>query len=148
VATDWRARMVIRSGFRLFSATGEHATAMRRVGLDLAGTLDDLLNEVDVVVDCTPKRVAAKNVEQYRRRGIMFIVQGGEKHEATGHSFVAESNFAAALDRDAKRVSCRATRRPSCGPLRRSSAPACFSVPEAPCGDARLIPGKAARAGS
>jgi len=110
VATDWRARVVIRNGFRLFGATAEHATAMRTAGLALAGTLDDLLNQVDVVVDCTPKRVAAKNVDVYRRRGIKFIVQGGEKHEATGHSFVAESNFATALDRDATRVvSCNTT---------------------------------------
>jgi glyceraldehyde-3-phosphate dehydrogenase (NAD(P)) len=110
VATDWRARMVIRNGFRLFGATAEHATAMRHAGLALAGTLDDLLNEVDVVVDCTPKRVAAKNIDVYRRRGLKFILQGGEKHEATGHSFVAESNYASAFDRDATRVvSCNTT---------------------------------------
>ena len=29
VVTDWRAHMVVRNGFRLFGATGEHATAMR-----------------------------------------------------------------------------------------------------------------------
>jgi len=110
VATDWRARMVIRNGFRLFGATAEHATAMHDAGLTLAGTLDDLLNEVDVVVDCTPKRVAAKNIEVYRRRGLKFILQGGEKHDATGHSFVAESNYASALDREATRVvSCNTT---------------------------------------
>ena len=41
---------------------------------------------------------------------IKFIVQGGEKHETTGHSFVAEANYASALDRDATRVvSCNTT---------------------------------------
>ena len=110
VVTDWRARMVTRSGFVLFGATGEHATVMRAVGLEVAGTLDDLLGQADVVVDCTPKHVAAKHIDVYRGRGLKFIVQGGEKHEVTGHSFVAGANYATALERDATRVvSCNTT---------------------------------------
>jgi glyceraldehyde-3-phosphate dehydrogenase (NAD(P)) len=110
VVTDWRARTVIRNGFRLFGATPEHVADMRTASLDVAGTLDDLLGQVDVVVDCTPKHIAAKNVEAYRRRRVKFIVQGGEKHAATGHSFVAECNYASALGRDATRVvSCNTT---------------------------------------
>jgi glyceraldehyde-3-phosphate dehydrogenase (NAD(P)) len=65
VVTDWRARVVVRTGFRLLGATDEHKNAMRAAGLDLAGTLDDLLGQVDVVVDCTPKRSAANNVDTY-----------------------------------------------------------------------------------
>jgi glyceraldehyde-3-phosphate dehydrogenase (NAD(P)) len=110
VVTDWRAHMVTQNRFRLFGATREHADAMRGAGLDVTGTLDDLLAGADVVVDCTPKRIAAKNVDTYRRRGIKFILQGGEKHAATGHSFVAECNYASAIGRDATRVvSCNTT---------------------------------------
>jgi glyceraldehyde-3-phosphate dehydrogenase (NAD(P)) len=110
VVTDWRARAAVRNGVRLFGAADEHAKSMRAAGLDVAGTLDDLLGQADVVVDCTPKRIAAKNIEVYRRRGLKFIVQGGEKHEATGHSFVADANYATALGRDATRVvSCNTT---------------------------------------
>ena len=110
VVTDWRARMATRNGSRLFGATGDHASGMRAVGLEVAGTLDDLLGQADVVVDCRPKRVAAKNIDVYRQRGLKFIVQGGEKHEAAGHSFVAETNYTSALDRDATRVvSCNTT---------------------------------------
>ena len=110
IVTDWRTRMTARSGFRLFGATGDHLAAMRNAGLEPAGTLDDLLSETDVVIDCTPKRVAAKNIETYRRRGVKFVLQGGENHETTGHSFVAESNYASALNRDATRVvSCNTT---------------------------------------
>jgi glyceraldehyde-3-phosphate dehydrogenase (NAD(P)) len=110
VATDWRAHMVIQNGFRLFGATAEHVRSMRSAGLEVAGTLDDLLADVDVIVDCTPKRIAATNVNGYRRRGIKFVVEGGEKHETTGHSFVAECNYSTALGRDATRVvSCNTT---------------------------------------
>jgi glyceraldehyde-3-phosphate dehydrogenase (NAD(P)) len=60
VVTDWRAETVLRNGFRLFGATSDAASAMRDAGLDVAGSLDDLLSQADVVVDCTPKRIAAK----------------------------------------------------------------------------------------
>ncbi len=110
VVTDWRATMATRHHFRLFGATGEHAHAMRAVGLQVAGTLDDLLGQADIVVDCTPKHVAAKNIDGYRLRRLKFIVQGGEKHEVTGHSFVAEASYVSAIDRDATRVvSCNTT---------------------------------------
>ena len=110
VVTDWRARTVLRHGFRLFGATPDAVSAMGDAGLEVSGSLDDLLGQVDVVVDCTPKRVAATNVDRYRRRGVKFIVQGGEKHSVTGHSFVAESNYATALGRESTRVvSCNTT---------------------------------------
>jgi glyceraldehyde-3-phosphate dehydrogenase (NAD(P)) len=102
--------MAIRKGFHLFGATDEHVSAMRQAGITVSGTLDNLLSETDVVIDCTPKRVAAKNVETYRRLGRKFILQGGEKHAVTGHSFVAEANYASAIGRDATRVvSCNTT---------------------------------------
>ena len=70
VVTDWRAHMVTRNGFSLFGATTEHADAMRAAGFNVTGTLDELLGQADIVVDCTPKRIAAQNVEVYRRRGL------------------------------------------------------------------------------
>jgi glyceraldehyde-3-phosphate dehydrogenase (NAD(P)) len=110
VVTDWRSRTALSRGFPVFGATPQHADGMRNAGLDVAGTLEDLLGQVDVVVDCTPKKVAAKNVELYRERRLKFIVEGGEKHSVTGHSFVAECNYASAAGRDATRVvSCNTT---------------------------------------
>lgn len=110
VVADWRPRVATMIGFRLYGASAENADAMKKAGLDVSGTLDDLLGEADIVVDCTPKNVAARNVERYRQHGTRFIVQGGEKHQVTGHSFVAESSYASAVGRDATRiVSCNTT---------------------------------------
>ncbi|HXV23194.1 MAG TPA: type II glyceraldehyde-3-phosphate dehydrogenase [Alphaproteobacteria bacterium] len=110
VETDWRMRTALNRGFRLFASVKERAAAMREGGLDVAGTLDDLLQDVDMVVDCTPKGIGAKNAELYRQRGTKFIVQGGEKHGVTGHSFVAEASYRGALGCDATRVvSCNTT---------------------------------------
>ena len=110
VATDWRVAVARGKGYALHGATKEHAAAMKSARLDPAGVLDDLLADADIVVDCTPKKVAAGNIPRYRERGLRFIVQGGEKHEVTGHSFSAENNYASALGRDATRVvSCNTT---------------------------------------
>ena len=110
IETDWRPRMATYHGFRLFGAAPADAKAMQAAGMTVSGTLDDLLGETDVVVDCTPKKVAAKNIETYRRRKLRFILQGAERHEATGHSFVAETSYATAIGRESTRVvSCNTT---------------------------------------
>ena len=110
VEIDWRMRTALRKGFSLFAAGVEQLDTMRGAGLQVDGTLDALLDTADVVVDCTPKRIAALNAERYRARGVKFIVQGGEKHALTGHSFVAEASYASAVGRDATRVvSCNTT---------------------------------------
>jgi glyceraldehyde-3-phosphate dehydrogenase (NAD(P)) len=58
----------------------------------------------------TPKGVGAKNLVRYRAAGIKAILQGGEQHDITGHSFVAQANYESAVGRDATRVvSCNTT---------------------------------------
>lgn len=110
VVNDWRARVATQHGLRLFAANAAAADAMRSAGMKISGTLEDVLGDVDLVVDCTPKKIAGTNAELYRKRGIRFIVEGGEKHALTGHSFVAESNYASAIGRNATRVvSCNTT---------------------------------------
>ena len=110
VVADWRGRMPASKGFALYAADPARASTMQKAGLNLAGGMDDLLAAADIVIDCTPKKIAARNVETYRKKGIRFIVHGGEKHSVTGHSFVAEANYETALGRDSTRVvSCNTT---------------------------------------
>ncbi len=110
IASDWRLRSLTQKAIPFYAASDETVGPMRDAGLPVAGTLDALLQTADIVVDCTPKRVAATNVERYRAQGIKFIVHGGEKHAVTGHSFVAESSFASAIGRQSTRVvSCNTT---------------------------------------
>lgn len=109
VATDWRIRAAAERA-PIFAATVEAVHGMRAAGLDIAGTLQDLIEGADIVVDTTPKHVAAGNVERYREAGVKFVLQGGESHETTGHSFVAQANYDSALGRESTRVvSCNTT---------------------------------------
>lgn len=110
LATDWRTRTATVNGIPVFAATSEAAGPMRDAGIPVAGDLDDLLGQVDAVVDATPKKIGAANLERYRTAGVNAVLQGGETHETTGHSFVAQANYASALGRDATRVvSCNTT---------------------------------------
>lgn len=110
IVSDWRLRVAQQKGYRLFAAVDAEAEKMRQAGIEVAGNLSDLLGGADIIVDCTPKRVAAKNVPIYKERNLKFIIQGGEAHEVTGHSFVAEAAYESAIDRGATRVvSCNTT---------------------------------------
>jgi len=109
IVTDWRIRSAA-GRFPLFASTPEARDAMGQAGLSIAGGLDDLLAQADVVVDATPKHVAARNLPRYREAGVKVVLQGGESHDTTGHSFVAQANYDSALGRDMTRVvSCNTT---------------------------------------
>jgi glyceraldehyde-3-phosphate dehydrogenase (NAD(P)) len=110
VVSDWRIKVAVEKGYPVFASTPEAVDQMRTAGIQVAGTLDDLLGQIDAVADATPKKVAPANLEIYRAAGIKSIFQGGEKHSLTGHSFVAQSNYETALGRDTTRVvSCNTT---------------------------------------
>ncbi len=110
IISDWRIQNAVRKSYDIYAATPDAEKEMRVSGISVKGGMSELLAKVDLVVDCTPKKIAAKNVEQYKKKGIKFIVQGGEKHETTGHSFSAENNYQSAVNIDATRVvSCNTT---------------------------------------
>jgi glyceraldehyde-3-phosphate dehydrogenase (NAD(P)) len=110
VISDWRIQNAVRKEYNIYAATNEAEKQMKSSGISVQGNLQDLLDKVDLVVDCTPKNIAAKNVEIYKKKGIKFILEGGEKHETTGHSFNAETNYESALNLNATRVvSCNTT---------------------------------------
>lgn len=110
VASDFRIRTAVWHGHAVFAASDEAAGPMRAAGIDIQAGLEDLLRAADVVVDCTPKRVEASNLERYRAAGVKAIFQGGGSHDLAGHSFVANANYESALGLDATRVvSCNTT---------------------------------------
>ncbi len=110
VVSDYRVKAGVRLGIPIYASLKDKAAEMEAAGVPVAGTLDDLLGQIDVIVDCTPKGIGAKNLEKYRAVGVKAIFQGGEKHSLTGHSFVAQANYETALGRDATRVvSCNTT---------------------------------------
>jgi glyceraldehyde-3-phosphate dehydrogenase (NAD(P)) len=110
VVSDYRVKTAVVLGLPVYASITDRVDEMKAAGVPVEGTLDELLAQVDVVVDCAPKNIGAKNLARYREAGVKAVLQGGEKHSLTGHSFVAQANYETALGRDATRVvSCNTT---------------------------------------
>lgn len=110
VVNDWRIRTAVDKKYPVFAFNSEYKKQMLDAGIPVRGILDELIVEADIIVDCTPKKIAASNIEKYKAAKLKFIVHGGEKHETTGHSFSAENNYESALNLNSTRVvSCNTT---------------------------------------
>jgi glyceraldehyde-3-phosphate dehydrogenase (NAD(P)) len=110
IITDWRIKIAVKNGYPVFAFNDDFKKQMENVEIQVQGILSDLIKQADLIVDCTPKNIAVQNIEKYREANLKFIVQGGEKHETTGHSFSAENNYETALGRESTRVvSCNTT---------------------------------------
>jgi glyceraldehyde-3-phosphate dehydrogenase (NAD(P)) len=63
-----------------------------------------------VVVDATPAGVGKENKKKYDALGVKSIFEGGESHDLTGRSFVAEVNYEKIFKKESVRVvSCNTT---------------------------------------
>tara|TARA_R110002072_G_scaffold274918_1_gene435980 strand:- start:2250 stop:3275 length:1026 start_codon:yes stop_codon:yes gene_type:complete len=110
VVSDWRIKMAVDKAYPVFAFNDDYKKQMVDAGIVIAGTLDELTETADIIVDCTPKKIATGNIEKYKAANLKFIVHGGEKHEVTGHSFSAETNYDTAIGRASTRVvSCNTT---------------------------------------
>jgi len=47
-------------GYEVFASTSDKLDEMKAAGVPVEGLLETLLAQADVVVDCTPKKIAAK----------------------------------------------------------------------------------------
>ena len=104
--------LAVRRGFPLYctSDDADRVAAFSEGGYECAGGLSELLATVDVVVDCSPGKMAAENLAKYRKAGVKAVLQGGEPHALTGLSYSSSANHDANLGADATRVvSCNTT---------------------------------------
>jgi len=110
IATDWRIKMAQKKNIPIYSSIPEKEEEMKKAGIETQGNIEDLIKKVDIIVDCTPKKIGAKNKEKYKKHNIKAIFQGGEKHETAGTSFVAQCNYQEAIGKQYVRVvSCNTT---------------------------------------
>jgi glyceraldehyde-3-phosphate dehydrogenase (NAD(P)) len=116
VATSWLRTVLEPEGplFKtdLYCSSPDMLQKMTDAGMYVKGLLPDLLGsgEVDVVIDCTPAGVEAKNKPMYEKYKIKVVYQGGAKADIAPVSFVAIANYDKALNANAVRVvSCNTT---------------------------------------
>jgi glyceraldehyde-3-phosphate dehydrogenase (NAD(P)) len=107
---DFEARMAVEKGYDLYISIPEREKLFQDAGIEISGTVDEMLDEADIIVDCTPEGIGAKNLEKYKELGIKAIFQGGEKHDNVGLSFNSLANYSDSYGKDYTRVvSCNTT---------------------------------------
>jgi glyceraldehyde-3-phosphate dehydrogenase (NAD(P)) len=107
---SFEARRAAEKGYPLYVTGSGTAAAFEAAGLKVAGTLPDLLRQVDVVVDAAPDKVGKENRAAYASAGVRAVFQGGEKSDVADASFNALGNFEAGRGKRSLRVvSCNTT---------------------------------------
>ncbi|RQH00998.1 type II glyceraldehyde-3-phosphate dehydrogenase [Natrarchaeobius oligotrophus] len=110
VSPDYVAVGAAEAGYPVYAVDADRADEFRSIGIDLAGTVDELVAASDVVVDATPSGVGADNRPLYERHDTPALFQGGEDATVAEVSFNARANFDEATDADYVRVvSCNTT---------------------------------------
>lgn len=96
--------------FKLFCAVPDNICKLEDAGIPVAGTVDDLLGQVNVVLDATSAGIGRKNKEIYKERGLKAIFQGGEKNDIADTFFHGYANYEKGVGKDyLKLTSCNTT---------------------------------------
>jgi glyceraldehyde-3-phosphate dehydrogenase (NAD(P)) len=107
---DYKSKLAVEKGIGLYAVDMKSLEAFKGAGYAMRGTLHDLLQRVDVVVDAAPEDTGIADRPLYQQAGVKAVFQGGEEHELTGLSFVAQCNFEDAVGKSMVRVvSCNTT---------------------------------------
>ncbi|PSP40849.1 type II glyceraldehyde-3-phosphate dehydrogenase [Halobacteriales archaeon QH_10_70_21] len=104
------AELAVENGYPLYAAVEERIELFDEAGIELAGTVDELVEAADVVVDACPSGIGAENKSLYEAHDTPALYQGGEDDDLVDVSFNARGNFAEAEGADHVRVvSCNTT---------------------------------------
>ena len=107
---SFEARIANEKGYDLYVPSNENMEEFKKSKIQISGTLDDLLDKADIVIDATPGGFGEEYKKLYTKHGVKAIWQGGEDHELTGFSFNSEANYPDGLGREfARVVSCNTT---------------------------------------
>ncbi len=110
VQADYKTGFIGYHGYALFGDSPQCVDQLANSGFNPQGTLEDLLEQADIVVDCVPAKLAATNKPRYAAAGVKQLFQGGEKPEVAPFSFNALANFDAVIGAASARVvSCNTT---------------------------------------
>jgi glyceraldehyde-3-phosphate dehydrogenase (NAD(P)) len=112
VAPTLQVRALHESGmpYEFYLVDPARKVEFDELGIPIAGTFDDLVSQVDVMLDATPAGIGAKNKELYKKHGVKAIFQGGEKNEIADVFFHGYANYEKGLGQNfLKLTSCNTT---------------------------------------
>ena len=106
---NFEASVAVGKGYPLYVPEGNEGN-FKKAGVPIAGTIPQMIEAADIVVDCTPGGIGEQNKPIYEKAGVKAIWQGGEDHDLAGFSFNSEANYSEGYGKDfARVVSCNTT---------------------------------------
>jgi glyceraldehyde-3-phosphate dehydrogenase (NAD(P)) len=79
--------------YAFYTALPEKRADLDAAGIPISGTLEDLVQKVDIMLDATSAGVGAKNKELYAKYGKKGVFQGGEKNSVADVFFHGYANY-------------------------------------------------------
>ena len=96
--------------YDLYLVNGADKAPFEKYNIPVSGTMDDILDKVDIMLDSAPAGIGAKNKELYLKKGVKAIFQGGEKNDVADVFFHGYANFEKGVNKDyLKLTSCNTT---------------------------------------
>ncbi|MFX0097001.1 MAG: type II glyceraldehyde-3-phosphate dehydrogenase [Candidatus Hodarchaeota archaeon] len=107
---DYAAYIALKKGIDVYATPPENEGRFKEEGFPIVGTIEDLLEKIDIVVDTAPGKIGVNNKPMYEKARVKMIFQGGEKADVAEVSFCAQVNYDKAFGKDSVRVvSCNTT---------------------------------------
>lgn len=96
--------------YNLYLASQDRREQLDVLNIPISGTLEDMVNGCDVILDSSPGGIGAKNKELYERLGKKAIFQGGEKNSVADVFFHGYANYEKGIGKQfLKLTSCNTT---------------------------------------
>ncbi|MGD1822294.1 MAG: type II glyceraldehyde-3-phosphate dehydrogenase [Pleomorphochaeta sp.] len=96
--------------YKLFTAVPEKKHLLTDRGIPVSGTLEELVQQVDIMLDATNAGVGAMNKKLYEKYNTKAIFQGGEKNDVADIFFHGYANYEKGIGADfLKLTSCNTT---------------------------------------
>ncbi|BFH74373.1 phosphorylating glyceraldehyde-3-phosphate dehydrogenase [Sulfurisphaera javensis] len=106
---NYEAILADKKGIKIYTVK-DNLGKFEKTGLKVAGTIEDMVKEADIIVDTTPNGVGATYKPLYQSFNKNALFQGGEKADVADISFSALCNYNEAKGRKYIRVvSCNTT---------------------------------------
>jgi len=96
--------------YDLYLVDGADKAGFDKYGIPVAGSFNDLVDKVDIMLDSAPAGLGAKNKEIYAAKGVKAVFQGGESNSVADVFFHGYANFEKGVNKDyLKLTSCNTT---------------------------------------
>ncbi len=106
---DYSVLLANKKGIPVYT-TEDRVQAFEELGYKVSGTINELFEQADLIIDASPSKVGAKNKSIYEKLNKPAIFQGGEKANTVEVSFSSLCNYENAIGKKYVRVvSCNTT---------------------------------------